>query len=121
MKKYLDLEIEREHSKYPRGLKHYSKSELFENTLFDIDLIWHKVKGVWKGHENGKRNNEGSETTSLSTPKEILRGFMFRLLHANRNTESGSGEGRGIEEQYLALDEREREEHQAGDKGSDEA
>lgn len=110
MKRYLNIQIDREHSDYPSGLKHKRKDTLYENSLFDLELIWHKVSGIWKGHGNGKRNNEGSEEESHRSAKEILRGLVFRLLYEDWDSADREGKNRGVEERYISLDERESEE-----------
>lgn len=110
MKRYLNIQIDREHSEYPSGLKHKKKDTLYENSLFDLEVVWHKVAGIWKGHGNGKRNNEGSEEKSARTPKEILRGLVLRLLYEDWDSSDREGENRGIEERYISHPEREREE-----------
>ena len=114
MKRYMDLKIEREHSKYPRGLKHFSKDRIFENCLFDLDIIWYKVRSIWKGGEDGKRNKTWCEEEGARTPKEILRGLVLRVLYEDWDSEDRDGENRGVEERYISLNERESEERQEG-------
>lgn len=72
MKEYEDIQIDRDRSKYPRGLRHYSKESVFENSLFDFELIRYKLSGLLKGDQNGETNNTGSKDESKSTQKEIL-------------------------------------------------
>ena len=115
MKRYEEMQIDREHSKYPQGLKHYSKHELFENTLFDIELIAYKLRGLWKGNEDGKRDNTGSQEESKSSTKEILRRFMLGLLYGDWDTEDTGQEYGTIADRYIALGEGEQEEHSEGD------
>lgn len=69
---YEDMEIKREHSRYPKGLKHKSKDTMIENSLFDLEYIGYKLKGIFKGATDGKTDNTGSEAKSNSTPKEVL-------------------------------------------------
>lgn len=122
MKKYLNIEINREHSKYPRGLKHYSKHELFENTLFDIDLITYKIQNIWKGDGYGKRDNTRGQEESPRSTKEILRGFVLRLLHEDWDSENRDRENRRIERVYLEMEQRESEESQeGGERGPEES
>ena len=110
MKRYLNIQIDREHSDYPSGLKHKKKDTLYENSLVDLELIWHKVAGIWKGHGNGKRNNEGSEEESHRSAKEILRGLVFRLLYEDWDSADREGENRGIERLYLEMEQGESKE-----------
>lgn len=110
MKRYLNIEIEREHSDYPRGLKHKKKDTLYENSLFDLEIILHKVAGIWKGHGNGKRNNEGSKEKSPRSAKEILRGFVQRLLYEDGDSADRERKNRGIERIYLEMEQGESEE-----------
>lgn len=72
MKEYEALTIEREHSRYPRGLKHKRKDTILENSLFDLELLAYKVIGIAKGQDDGKRNQKGREAESESTSQEIL-------------------------------------------------
>lgn len=58
---YEELNVEREYSQYPRGLKHYSKKAIIENSLFDIDLLAYKIASILKGENDGKRNKTGDE------------------------------------------------------------
>lgn len=51
MKEYEEMLIEREHSRYPRGLKHKRKDTILENSLFDLELILYKVIGIAKGQD----------------------------------------------------------------------
>lgn len=69
---YEKIQIERERSDYPRGLRHKRKDTILENSLFDLELIKYKVIGIAKGQGNGKRNNTGRKAESESTPQEIL-------------------------------------------------
>ena len=64
MKEYEDIQIERDRSKYPTGLRHYNKDSIWENSLFDFDLILYKLTGLMKGDNNGE--------TDKSTQEEIL-------------------------------------------------
>ena len=61
MMNYEDIEIERERSHYPRGLKHKRKDTIIENSLFDFELLVYKVVGIAKGQNDGKRNKTGNE------------------------------------------------------------
>lgn len=65
---YENIEIEREHSRYPRGLKHKRKDTILENSLFDLELLMYKVIGIAKGQDDGKTDNARSEAESESTP-----------------------------------------------------
>lgn len=109
MKRYEDLKIEREHSRYPRGLKHFSKESLFENSLFDLELIKYKLISIAKGQGDGTRNKTGSEKTSYGTPKEVLRRFVFGILHEDWDSSDRERENRGVEERYIEIAEREQE------------
>ena len=111
MKIYENMEVERERSKYPRGLKHYSKETITENSLFDIDLALYKLKSIWKGichEEDTTRHKEENQ----SSPGEVLRGYLLRLLYQDWDPDSDSGEDRTVEGRYLEIDEREREEYE---------
>lgn len=55
---YENLEVKRDRSDYPTGLKHYSTETILENSLLDIDLIGHKVKSIFGGNDN-EQGNEG--------------------------------------------------------------
>lgn len=114
MKRYEDLMIEREHSRYPRGLKHFSKERLFENSLFDLELIKYKLISIAKGQDDGTRNKAGSEKTSNGTPKEVLRRFVFGILHEDGYSADRERENRGIEERYIEIAEREQESSEQG-------
>lgn len=72
MKEYEEMLIEREHSRYPRGLKHKRKDTILENSLFDLELLAYKVIGIAKGQDDGKTDNTGSKAESESTSQEIL-------------------------------------------------
>ena len=49
---YLNMPLpEREHSKYPRGFKHYSKEEISQNSAFDLALLWYRLKNLIFGGE----------------------------------------------------------------------
>lgn len=109
MKMYEEMTIEREHSKYPRGLKHYSKESLFENSLFDFELISYKLRNIWKGDFYGKGDNAWGQEESPRTPKEVLRRFVFGILHEDRDSADRERENRGIEERYIEIAEREQE------------
>lgn len=111
MRDYENLDIEREYSKYPRGLKHYSKERLFENSLFDIALFKYKVSSLVKGETNDEDTTR-HKAKSKKTAREILQGFMFRLLYEDRSTIDRERADRAIADRYIALDEREREEHE---------
>ena len=69
---YEEIKIEREHSRYPRGLKHKRKDTILENSLFDLELLMYKVIGIAKGQDDGKTDNTRSKEKSESTPQEIL-------------------------------------------------
>lgn len=58
MNNYIDMEIERDRSIYPRGMKHYSKETVLENTLFDCRFLAHRVKMILKGDDDGKEKNK---------------------------------------------------------------
>lgn len=115
MKRYLNIEIERNRSKYPRGLRHYSKEGLVESILFDHELASYKIKGIAKGQNNDEERRERNKTQDKKNAREILRGFMQRLLHQDRETVDREAEIRAITERYISLDEREREERERSD------
>lgn len=75
MKEYEDIQIERDRSRYPKGMRHYSKLSVWENSLFDLDLLRYKLNNLLKGDNDGETDNTGSKETSQSTQKEILRGY----------------------------------------------
>lgn len=68
LNEYEKMEMKRERSDYPRGLKHKRKDTIIENSLFDIELLVYKVIGIVKGVGNGARNKTGNETKDESTP-----------------------------------------------------
>lgn len=72
MKQYEEMTIEREHSRYPRGLKHKRKDTILENSLFDLELLAYKVIGIAKGQDDGKTDNTRRKAESESTSQEIL-------------------------------------------------
>lgn len=112
---YINMEIEREHSRYPRGLKHKRKDTILENSLFDLELIAYKVIGIAKGQDDGKRNKTRSEEKGTGSAREILQKFLFGLLHEDGSTADGERADRKVEDRYCEIDEREREEHEEGD------
>ena len=65
---YEEIEIVREHSEYPRGLKHKRKDTILENSLFDLELLAYKVIGIAKGQDDGTTDNTRSKEKSESTP-----------------------------------------------------
>lgn len=75
MKEYEDIQIERDRSRYPKGLRHYSKLSVWENSLFDLDLLRYKLTNLLKGAYDGETYNTGSKETSESTQEEILRWY----------------------------------------------
>lgn len=68
---YENLEIERRYSNYPVGLKHFSKDEIFESSLFDIDMIAYKVARILKGECNEEANQENGTKDEVSE-EEVL-------------------------------------------------
>lgn len=112
---YESMEVEREYSRYPKGLRHYTKHALIENSLFDIELIKYKLKGLLKGHDNGKEDTTRCEAQGGSLTQKIRRGLCFGLLFADGNTADSSGENGAIEDRYLEDSEGEREEHEESD------
>ena len=61
---YLNIEIERDRPEYPLGLKHYKKDELFENSLFDYELVKSKIIGIVKGADDGTEDNARHQAES---------------------------------------------------------
>lgn len=61
---YENLIVERERSEFPTGLKHFKKDEIYENSLFDLELTKHKVVSIVKGHEDGKEDTTGYKAES---------------------------------------------------------
>lgn len=120
MEKYLNMEIKRDRSDYPTGLKHYNKDTIAENSLFDIELMKYKAVGIVKGQDNEK-SDAGYKAESGEAPEEVRRRVSLRGVHEDGSTETHHGESRECEGRDIAPAEREREEHQAGGKGSDEA
>ena len=101
---YLDLNIERDRSEYPRGLRHYTKEKLIENSLFDLHLLWHKVTGIVKGHEDETGTTRHKEESRRSA-KEILRGIVQRILYEDWDTSDSEREIDTITGRYLSHDE----------------
>lgn len=119
MEDYLNMKIERDRSDYPTGLKHYNKDTIAENSLFDIELMKYKAKAIVKGQDNESDTRHKAE--SEETPEEIRRGVSVRGIHEDGDSETHHGESGECEGRDFAPAEREREEYQAGGKGSDEA
>lgn len=112
MRDYTKLKIERDRPNYPRGLKHYAKDTIAENSLFDIELAKYKLKSIVKGQNNGEEDTTRCKAQSKRTAKEILRGLVFRLLYEDRPTAIGERANRAIEDRYIAIAQGEREEHE---------
>lgn len=72
MEEYLNIEIERDYSRYPRGLKHFKKEEIIENSLFDIDLMSYKLTNIIKGGDTDEETDKTDGTETCETPQEIL-------------------------------------------------
>lgn len=119
MEDYLNMKIERDRSDYPTGLKHYNKDTIAENSLFDLELMKYKAKAIVKGQDNEGDTRHKAE--SAETPEEVRRGVSVRGIHEDGYSTAHHGASRGCEGRDIAPAERKREEHQAGDKGSDEA
>ena len=108
---YEELEIKRAYSNYPTGLKHYSTEKLFENSLFDIALVKYKLASLVKGQSDGTEDNTRHKTENKKTAREILRGFVFRLLYSDRYTQDSERAIDTITGRYIRLDEKEQTEH----------
>lgn len=59
---YLDIEIKRKYSNKPRGFRHYSTDEVFENTLVEAEYILHKLVLMVKGESYEENIQNGAET-----------------------------------------------------------
>ena len=68
---YENVNIEREYSKYPRGLKHFAKDTVTENSLFDFELIKYKFKALLKGVNNDEKENTQNGAEDKETTEEI--------------------------------------------------
>lgn len=66
---YLDIEIKRDYSNKPKGFRHYSTDELFENTLVEAECILHKLVLMMKGENYEENIQNGAETKEA--PKEV--------------------------------------------------
>ena len=49
---YLDMMLEREHSTFPQGFKHYRKDERFEITSLILSYLLYKVKCLFIGGQS---------------------------------------------------------------------
>ena len=68
---YENVKVEREHSKYPRGLKHFAKDTLAENSLFDFELVKYKLMALLKGVTNDEKENTKNGTEDKESAEEI--------------------------------------------------
>lgn len=75
MQDYLNMEILRDRSAYPTGMKHYSKDTIVENNLFDINLIGHKVKGILKGEDYEQKDE-----------RKVCEGISEQVLPGDRDS-----------------------------------
>ena len=60
---YENLEIDRDRSKHPRGMKHYNTDSILESAILDIELATYRLKCLLKGDDYEEKNvHDGSET-----------------------------------------------------------
>lgn len=50
----LDI-LERERSRLPRGYKHFSTDEIYEDSMFNWSLTWYKIKRLLFGVKEGEK------------------------------------------------------------------
>lgn len=75
-KDYEEMVVVRQPSKYPKGLRHFSKESIAEDSLFSFELIKHFVLGLLKGVSD-EEENKSDGTPAKETTEEICDRYMF--------------------------------------------
>lgn len=69
---YENLEVARDRSKHPRGLKHYNTDSVIESAILDVELALYRLKCLIRGTDHEEENiQNGTETEEEA--EEILR------------------------------------------------
>ena len=53
---YEHLEVERDRSSHPRGLKHYNTDSVIESAILDVELALYRLKCLIRGTEYEEEN-----------------------------------------------------------------
>ena len=75
-KDYEEMIVVRQRSKYPKGLRHFSKESIAEDSLFSFELIKHFLLGLLKGVSD-EEENKSNGTEAQETTEEICDRYMF--------------------------------------------
>lgn len=76
VKDYEEMVVVRQPSKYPKGLRHFSKESIAEDSLFSFELIKHFLLGLLKGVSD-EEENKSDGTQNEEAAEEVCDRYMF--------------------------------------------